>query len=48
MSLTLETFTSGQVEVGVNPSQTYLASLVFGLMRLRASLSGDRIAQLER
>lgn len=48
MSLTLDKYTSGQVDVGVNPSQTYLANLVCSLMRLRTSLSGDRIAQLDR
>lgn len=45
MSLTLGKFTSGQVDVRVTPSQTYLAGLVCSLMRLRTNLSGDRIAQ---
>lgn len=31
MSLTLDKFTSGQVDVGMNPSQTHLASLVYSL-----------------
>lgn len=45
MSLILGKFTSGQVDVGVTPSQTYLTGLVCSLMRLRTDLSGDRIAQ---
>lgn len=48
MSLTLDKFTSGQVDVGANPSQIHLASLVCTLMRLSSSLSGGRIAQLDR
>lgn len=31
MSLTLDKFTAGQIDVGVSPSQTYLANLVCSL-----------------